>query len=383
MKIIIAPDKFKGTLKAIEVAQAVERGIKKILPEADTVLLPLADGGEGTVDAVVKATDGRTIHCPATGPLGQEVRANFGLFSSLDNPQNQSAIIEMAAASGLHLVPLNKRNPLITTTYGTGELIKTTLDHDVTEIIVGIGDSATVDGGMGMAQALGVRFFDKAARELGRGGEELRKIDRLDVSGLDQRLSNVKIRVASDVTNPLYGPSGAAHVYGPQKGATSDMINILEEGIKNYAQNIRKFLGKDVSNIAGAGAAGGLGAGLIAFLNAQIESGIELIMNLIGFKDKLLGADAVITGEGTIDNQTFFGKAPLGVAGLARKNHIPVYAICGQKGEGAEKAGDYGIKQVFALTDKATSMDDAYRNATQYVEMASEELAKEVSWLPQ
>ncbi len=378
MRILIAPDKFKGTLRSIEVAEAVERGIKKVLPDAQTVVLPLADGGEGTVDALVRAMDGSIIYCQVAGPLNEPVKAYFGLLPSPLAPKRINAVIEMSAASGLHLIPPEKRNPLIATTYGTGELIMLALKYDVAEIIIGIGGSGTVDGGMGMAQALGVKFFDEKGCELGLGGKELKKICRIDVSGLDGRLKKANVLVASDVKNPLHGPSGAAYFYGPQKGATPEMVKELDRGLINYATIIKHELGKDVNNIAGAGAAGGLGAGLIAFLDAQLESGIELVMKVTGFRNKLNGADLVITGEGKIDAQTVFGKVPVGVAEVAKEEKVPVYAICGQRGEGAADVYDHGIKKIFAISDIAKSLADACNNATLYVEMISEKLAKEI-----
>jgi glycerate kinase len=378
MRFLIAPDKFKGTLRAIEVAGAIELGIKKALPDAEAVLLPLADGGEGTVEAIVKATEGKIVSCPATGPLREKVNAYFGLFPSPDLPGRERAVIEMAAASGLHLVPKNKLNPLLTTTYGTGELIKAALDQGVTEIVVGIGDSATVDGGLGMAQALGVRFLDENGRDLGPGGQELRKLERLDVTGRDRRISGARILVASDVTNPLIGSDGAAYVYGPQKGATPAMVEVLEEGLKKYAEVILDQLGKDVGGLAGAGAAGGLGAGLVAFLDAEIVSGIEYIMQISRLEEKLEGVDAVITGEGQIDSQTFYGKAPMGIAELARKRDIPVYAICGRTGDGADEVREHGISKILALSDIAPSLDDARHHAAKYIEIAAEKLAAEL-----
>ncbi len=379
MRILIAPDKFKGTLRAADVARAIELGIGKALPDADTVLLPLADGGEGTVEAVVKATEGTIIQHPATGPLGGQVDAYFGLFPSSDLPGRSKAVVEMAAASGQHLVSHTKLNPLIATTYGTGELIQAALEHDVGEIIVGIGDSATVDGGIGMGQALGIRFLDENGAELGRGGQELTRLRQVDISGRDKRLERTRIRVASDVTNPLFGPDGAAYVYGPQKGATPAMVEILEKGLKNYAKVIRDQLGQDVASIPGAGAAGGLGAGLVAFLGGTIESGIDFIIWISRLRDKLKGVDAVITGEGRIDSQTFYGKAPMGLAELAKKQGIPVYAICGLVGEGAEKVYEHGISRIFALSDVASSKDDARLNAAKYIEAVAKTVAVELS----
>jgi glycerate kinase len=411
MRILIASDKFKGTLKFIEVAKAIDRGIKRVLPGAQTCLFPMADGGEGTVDALVSAMGDQVLYCEVTGPLGKTVKAYFGLlpFSSLAYPvcpecsrekcsrrrvllapskleggavegihRPSKIVIEMSAASGLHLIPPEKLNPLLTTTYGTGELIKATLDYDPVEIIIGIGGSGTVDGGMGMAQALGVKFFDEKRYELGFGGRELEKISHIDISGLDGRIGKTSVLVASDVKNPLFGPSGAAYVYGPQKGATPEMVKRLDSGLRNYAKVINDEFGKDVRNVSGAGAAGGLGAGLIAFLNARLEPGIELVIRATDLKNRLKEADLVITGEGKIDAQTAFGKVPVGVAELAKEKNIPVYAICGQKGEGADDVYKHGIGKIFSILDIAKSLEDACKNTAYYVELISEKLAKEL-----
>lgn len=378
MRIVIAPDKFKSTLSSIEVAKAIERGIKRVLPSAETAIFPMADGGEGTVDALVSATGGRVIYHKVTGPLGEPVKAYFGLLPSSKTPSRVQAVIEMCAASGLDLIPAKRRNPLHTTTYGVGELIKAVLDYDPTEIIVGIGGSGTVDGGMGMAQALGVKFYDDKCNELGLGGQELEKTSSIDVSDLDSRLKRSSVRIASDVKNPLYGPSGAAYVYGPQKGATPEMVRKLDNGLRNFARVIKDQLGIDVSDIPGAGAAGGLGAGLIAFLSSKLESGIELVIGAADFRKKLSRADLVITGEGRIDAQTAFGKVPVGVAELAKEKNIPVYAICGEKAQGADAVYSHGIEKILALSDIAKSLSDARENAAFYVERAAEKIAKEL-----
>jgi len=379
MNILIAPDKFKGTLNSYEVASAIARGIKKNMPGSKTVIFPMADGGEGTVDALTRATNGRIIKQEVTGPLAEKTEAFFGLLP-LSSARNFSvAVIEMSAASGLHLVSPKKYNPLLTTTYGTGQLIKAALDYNPGQIIVGIGGSATVDGGMGTAQALGINFYDYNGSELGWGGQELERIDKIDLSGLDPRVKKTNILVASDVSNPLHGPSGAAYVYGPQKGATPKMVKRLDKGLRNYAQAIKKNLGKDISEVAGAGAAGGLGAGLIAFLGARIEAGVDLIIKATGLAEKIREADLVITGEGRIDAQTAFGKVPVGVARIAKQEDVPVYAVCGQKGDGVGSVYNLGIDRIFALADIAGSVKAACAQPADYLEKAGEIITSQLN----
>jgi len=379
MNILIAPDKFKGTLESREVASAIAKGIKKKMPGSRIMIFPMADGGEGTVDALVRATRGRIIEHEVTGPLGEKTAAFFGLISPSPLQGFSTAVIEMSAASGLHLVPPKARNPLHTTTYGTGELIKAVLDYDPGRIIVGIGGSATVDGGMGAAQALGVRFYADNDTELGRGGQELERINRIDTSCLDPRVKRTKILVASDVSNPLYGPSGAAYVYGPQKGATPDMVKRLDKGLRNYAHVIKRDLKKDISKVAGAGAAGGLGAGLIAFFGAKLEAGVGLVIKATNIADKIREADLVITGEGRIDAQTAFGKVPVGVAGIAKQEGIPVYAVCGQKSNGAVTVYKLGIDRIFVLSDIAGSIKAACEKPAAYLEEAGEIIASQLN----
>lgn len=379
MNILIAPDKFKGTLESHEVASAIARGIKKNMPDARIIVFPMADGGEGTVDALVRATGGRIIKHEVTGPLGEKIVAFFGLLPPPSARNSSVAVIEMSAASGLHLISPKERNPLLATTYGTGQLIKVSLDYNPGQIIVGIGGSATVDGGIGAAQALGIKFYDDKGVELGWGGQELERIDKIDPSGLDPRVKKTEILVASDVSNPLYGPSGAAYVYGPQKGATLEMVKRLDKGLRNYAQAIKKDLGKDISEVAGAGAAGGLGAGLSAFLGARLEPGVDLVIKVTGLTDKIREADLVITGEGRIDAQTAFGKVPVGVARIAKQEDIPVYAVCGQKGDGAETVYNLGIDRIFVLSDIAGSIKAACAQPADYLEKTGEIITSQLN----
>lgn len=373
MKIVVAPDKFKGSLSSLEVAKAIERGIKKAVPEAEVVLCPLADGGEGTVEALVTATGGQIIKKRVTGPLGTPIDSYFGLLGSsvfsLRSSVSSVGIVEMAAASGLHLVPPERQNPLVTTTYGTGELINAALDEGCRKTIVGIGGSATTDGGMGMAQALGVKFLDHQGKVLGLGrGQLLQEIAGIDADDLDKRIGKTEFLVASDVQNPLTGPQGAAQVYAPQKGATPTMVKELDKGLSHYDGIIKRDLGIDIRDAPGAGAAGGLGAGLMVFLKAKLRSGVDLVMEAVSLEKKLQGADLVITGEGKIDRQTAYGKVPLGVARLAKAKNIPVIAIGGQVTEDAVVLKDYGITELYLLMKPGMSVEEAMKHASRLLE---------------
>jgi len=322
MKIVIAPDSFKSSLTAIEVSDALEKGVKKAYPNAQIEKIPMADGGEGTVQCLVNATQGKIYQKEVIGPLGEQVISSFGVLGD----QNAAAI-EMASASGLPLVPPEKKNPLITTTFGTGQLIKAALDHGCSTMIIGIGGSATNDGGAGMVQALGAYLLDNNEKEIGFGGSQLAKLNRIDISNMDERISKTKILVASDVQNPLCGPTGASRIYGPQKGATEEMIVTLDNALSHFADIIKRDLGKDIKNIPGAGAAGGLGAGLMAFLNAELKPGIDIVINTVRLEEIVQDADLVITGEGEINGSTIYGKTPIGVARVAKKYQIPVVSV--------------------------------------------------------
>lgn len=322
MKIVIAPDSFKGSLTAIEVSDALEKGVKKVYPAALVEKIPMADGGEGTVQCLINATQGSMYKKEVIGPLGEPVIASFGILGD-----RITAAIEMASASGLPLVPSGKKNPLMTTTYGTGQLIKTTLDYGCRKMIIGIGGSATNDGGAGMVQALGVHLLDKDDNEIGLGGAQLSKLERINISDLDKRIKETNILVASDVQNPLCGPTGASHVYGPQKGANKDMIVILDDALAHFADIIKRDLDQDIKNIPGAGAAGGLGAGLMAFLDAKLKPGIDIVINNVHLEERVEDADLVITGEGEINASTIYGKTPIGVARIAKKYSIPVVSV--------------------------------------------------------
>lgn len=370
MKIVIAPDSYKESLTAMGVANAIEYGFKQILPDAEYIKLPMADGGEGTVQSLVDATDGSIIHHSVTGPLGQSVDGFYGLLGD-----RKTAIIEMAAASGLHLVDPKERNPLNTTTYGTGELIKAVLDQGVDHIIIGIGGSATNDGGLGMAQALGIRMLDADGHLLGFGGGELNKLATIDMSKADPRLQSVRIEVACDVDNPLCGPTGASHVFGPQKGATPEMVEILDNNLAHYADIIKAQLGRDVKHMAGAGAAGGLGAALLGLIAAELRPGIDIVMDAVSLDKVVADVDLVITGEGRIDSQTIFGKTPIGVARIAKKHQVPVIGIAGCLSNDCGVVHEHGIDAVFSVVNAAVDLPTALKEAAQNIELTARNIA--------
>ncbi|MFG6497045.1 glycerate kinase [Fictibacillus sp. UD] len=376
MKIVIAPDSFKESMTAAEVCRAVEAGFLKVFSDAEYVHVPVSDGGEGTVQSVVDATDGEIVEIRATGPLGEKVNAFYGLTGD-----GKTAVIEMAAASGLHLVPRELRNPLVTTTRGTGELILDALDKKVERIVLGLGGSATNDGGAGMASALGVKFLDVNGEELRPGGEALGELLSIDVSEIDERLKSVKVDVACDVTNPLTGPLGASAVFGPQKGATPEMVRVLDNSLKRYAEVVERNLGVGVDEQPGAGAAGGLGAGVVAFLDGKLQSGIDLVLDVIGFEDALRDVDLVITGEGRIDSQTVHGKAPVGVAKRAKAVvlDVPVVAIAGSIGPNYEAVFEHDIDAVFSVVNGVVSLEEALANGSVNVEKTAENIARLLS----
>jgi len=355
MVFVLAPDSFKESLTAQEACEAIENGIKKVLPQAACVPVPMADGGEGTMRALVAATGGTIYQQQVTAPLGNYITGEYGILGD-----GETGVVELASASGLHLVPPEKRNPWLTTTYGTGELIKAALAHGIKKLIIGIGGSATNDGGVGIAQALGVSFFDKAGLEIGRGGGALSEIQTIDLSGLITRNTSLSVEVACDVTNPLTGELGASRVYGPQKGATESMILALDQGLKHYAAKIKEYLGKDVNNIAGAGAAGGAGAGLLAFLDANLVKGIELVINHSGLEEKIKAADYIFTGEGSIDQQTAYGKTISGIVTLAQKYNKPVIAFAGKVAD-QEALYQLGITGVFGIMPGVCTLEEALK----------------------
>jgi glycerate kinase len=371
LKIAIAPNAFKGTLTAAQAAACIERGLRRALPGLATVKIPLADGGDGTLPAIVEATGGKRVRCWVGDPLGRSIPSTFGVTGD-----GRTAVIEMALASGLALLKPGERNPLPTSSRGTGELIRAALDRRVTEIILGIGGSATNDGGAGLARALGVKFLDARNRELPEGGGALAKLARIDLTGLDARLKSTAISVACDVDNPLCGPRGAARVYGPQKGATPAMVRRLETGLKRLAAVIQRDAGVSVAHLPGAGAAGGLGAGLVALLGARLRPGADLVTQAIGLESKLAGCDLIITGEGRLDGQTACGKAPAGVARVARRLGIPVIAICGSLGPDAGRVRAIGIEAWFSSLEEPVPEADLPRRAPGRLERCAEQVGR-------
>ena len=371
MKFVLAPDSFKESMTAKEVADAMERGIKKIIPNAQCVKVPMADGGEGTTQSLVDATNGQIHKVDVMGPLGGTVKAELGILGD-----GETAIIEMASASGIQLISKEERNPLIATTYGTGQLIKKALDMGVKNLLIGIGGSATNDGGAGMFQALGGQLLDKDGKELPRGGGALDKLYKIDISNLDPKLKNINVEVACDVNNPLTGKTGASHIFGPQKGATPEMIEKLDNNLKHYGNIIKEQLGIEVDNVPGAGAAGGLGAGLMAFLSAKLIRGVELVIKYTELEKHVMGADYVWTGEGSIDGQTLYGKTPFGVASVAQKHNIPTLVLAGSIGEGVDVLYNHGITSIIGILQSPCTLEEALENGVINIERTSENLAR-------
>lgn len=366
MRIIVAPDSFKGSLSALAVAEAMERGIHAVYPAAEVLKIPIADGGEGTVAALVAATAGRLLQLEARGPLGGPVPAHWGVSGD-----GSTAFLEMAAASGLPLVPREQRDPRVTSTYGTGELIRAALDAGLRRLVIGIGGSATNDGGSGMARALGVRFLDAAGRDLPEGGAALGRLARIDLSGLDPRLAETTILVACDVDNPLCGPRGASAVYGPQKGATPEMVAELDAALGVFAAVAEAATGRAVSQLPGAGAAGGLGAGLLLFTPASLRPGVAIVLETTGFETLVQGADLVITGEGRTDFQTAMGKAPVGVAAVAKRHGVPVICLSGGLGDGSDEVLSHGIDATASTVPQPMTLEACMAQGAALVEAAA------------
>jgi len=353
MKVLIAPDSFKGTFTSTQVIAYLTDGFARFFPEAEIIPVPIADGGEGTVEAILKAKKGEYKEVITTGPLGVPVKNGFGVIGS-------TAIIEMASTSGITLIKEADRDPMHAQTIGTGQLIKHALDEGVEKIIIGVGGSATNDGGVGMARALGVVFYDVNDREVPNGGMGLGQIKRIDTTGLDPRLANVEVVVICDVSNPLCGNEGATYVYGPQKGATSLMLRSLEDGMDNYHRVVKDQFGIELNCIPGSGAAGGLAGGLVAFANGVIKKGIDTMLDIVNFDRLVEDADLVITGEGKLDGQSVYGKVPIGVA--SRCQGKPVIAFVGAIGDGAERVFDHGISAIFPLVGQVTNFAEIQKH---------------------
>lgn len=372
MKLLFASDSFKGTLSSEQIIRLLTESANRVFPGCETKGVPIADGGEGTVDAVIAVTGGEMRKVPVHGPLMEETEATYGVF------HGDSAIIEMAAASGLPMVPAEKRNPLNTTTFGTGELIRDALDNGYRKLSIAIGGSATNDGGMGAMRALGIRFLDAAGNELEGVGADLEKVADIDVSGLHPAVAEAEITVMCDVTNPLTGPDGATYTFGKQKGGTPEILDRLEAGMKNYASVMREKLGMDVEMNAGAGAAGGLGAALCGYLHANLKSGIDTVLDLIDFDGLLEGVDMVVTGEGRIDWQSAFGKVPSGVGLRCKAKNIPAVAIVGGMGNGAEKIYEFGVESIIPTINGAMAIEEALDRAEELYANAADRLFRMV-----
>lgn len=370
MKVLVAIDSFKGSLSSFELGNEIENGIKKIYSDVEVLKLPIADGGEGTVDALVEGTNGKFVTLKVKNPLMREIEAKYGLMG------DGTAVIEMAQASGLPLLSIEERNPLKATTFGTGEMIKDAISKGCREFILGIGGSATNDAGTGMLNALGYKFFDRDGIEIFGCGENLSKIAKIDSSCALKELKECKFSVACDVDNPFYGPKGAAEIYSRQKGATEEMVKTLDKGLKDFSDIIKKDLGKDISEVKGAGAAGGLGGGLMAFLDADLLPGIDIVLDKVELNEKLKDIDFVITGEGKLDHQTAMGKAPVGVAKRAKEMSIPVIALAGGVTDEAEETHSKGIDTYFSIINYPIDLKEAMKKeiAQKFVRKNTEEI---------
>lgn len=369
---ILAPDSFKESMTAEQACLAMQRGIEKVIPDANIIHVPMADGGEGTVDALVSARNGCKVYIEVSGPLiQQKVQAYFGLIEN-----DQTAVIEMALANGIHLIEKSQRNPLYTSTFGTGEMIKAALDLGVSKIIIGLGGSVTNDAGVGMAQALGAKFLDELGQSVALGGGQLDQIQSIDLSELDARLKQTEIIIASDVNNPLCGENGASYVFAPQKGANPEMVKTLDQNLKHFADLFEATLNIEKQNISGAGAAGGLGFGLMAFAGATIRSGVEIVIEETKLAEKIAQADYVFTGEGGIDFQTKFGKTPFGVAQVAKRLNKPVIAFAGYVGKGIEELYDEGFTAIFGIVDGACDLQSALKNGEKNLERTCENIVR-------
>lgn len=371
IKIVIAPDSFKGSVTAMEAALSIEKGIKNAFPKAETVLIPVADGGEGTMENLVSATNGHKVSVVVTGPLGQPVEAQYGILGD-----NTTCIIEMASASGLNVIAQNERNPLKTTTFGTGELIKKALKDGFRNFILALGGSATNDGGVGMLQALGVRFLDKDGKDIGFGGGELSRIHRISTDNLDQRIQESHFLIASDVENPLVGVNGASYVFGPQKGATEMMVKELDQNLYHYGNLVEKQTGIRLHDLPGAGAAGGIGGAFQAFFPSKISRGVDVVLEYAKLDQALEGADLVITGEGQVDFQTAFGKTPMGVAQMANRRNIPTVILAGSIGDKIQSLYQYGVIAAHSIINQPMSLEHAMKEASTLLEHTAEQVCR-------
>ena len=371
MKIVIAPDSFKGSLSALEVAQAIERGVKRVNKDANTILVPVADGGEGTMDSLVTSTNGRKVQVTVTGPMSNPVQAEYGILGD-----GVTCVIEMASASGLCLVNCSELNPMVATTYGTGELIKQALADGCRKFILAVGGSATNDGGAGMLQALGMKLLDEKGHSIGFGGGALRDLAYIDGEAFDSRIKESQFLIASDVQNPLIGLSGASYVFGPQKGATAQMMQALDTNLSHWADIVEKYTGMRLHDLPGAGAAGGIGGAFQAFFPAKTYRGIDIVMEYTKLGEKMTDADCVFTGEGQVDFQTASGKTPMGVAQEAHKKGLPVFVLAGSIGKGIEGLYEYGITSVHSIVNGPMTLEEAMGNAAPLLEQAAEQVVR-------
>ncbi len=371
MNILVAPDSFKDCMRAIEVAEALSLGLRKVIPEAEIRMLPMADGGEGTVESLIDATGGEIVDLQVHDPLMRTITSFYGISGDAS-----TAVIEMAAASGLELLESGERNPWITSTFGTGELIHQALERGCRRILLGIGGSATNDAGMGMASALGVRFLDGKGHQVAQGGGALGDVKQISMEGLDPRIADTEIMVACDVTNPLSGPQGASFVYGPQKGADRKMVEGLDKNLSHLARLISEQLEKEVDVIPGAGAAGGLGGGLMAFLGARLVKGFDMVAETVSLEEAIQWADLVITGEGKMDSQTRFGKTPFGVAQMAKKHGKSVIGVAGTLEEDAVDLYKEGFDLLLSIQEKPIDLEAALENAPQLLERTGERIGR-------
>jgi glycerate kinase len=371
MHFIVAPDSYKGSVSAVQVALAMERGILQVFPSATVSKIPIADGGEGTVEALVTATDGQYRSSEVAGPLGERIQAAWGVLGG-----GKTAVIEMATASGLPLVSAERRDPRKASSYGTGELIRAALDAGFRQIIIGIGGSATNDAGAGMARALGARFLAADGSQLADGGAALAELSSIDLSGLDSRLQETEITVACDVNNPLCGPRGASAVFGPQKGATPEVVAELDAALARFTACAQQATGRDVAGFPGAGAAGGLGAGLMFFTRAKLRPGVDIVLDAVRYSVVVKDADYVITGEGHTDFQTAFGKAPVGVAKVSKMSGVPVFCLSGGLGKGADDVLAQGIDAVMSICERPMSLEECMVAASSLIESATVRLCR-------
>ncbi|MBG92274.1 MAG: glycerate kinase [Chloroflexi bacterium] len=374
MKIVIAPQAFKGSLSALNVANAVQKGVRRIFPDAQILTCPVADGGDGTLETLVESSGGKIMETNVADPTGKPIVAQWGAMGD-----GNTAVIEMARTSGLALLTLEERDPLNATTYGLGEIIVSALNKGFRKFIVGIGGSATNDAGAGMAQALGIRLMDREGRNLVFGGAALQNLSVIDTSSIDQRVLESNFQIACDVNNPLTGPEGASAVYGPQKGATEENVRQLDSALGVFAEVAKRDLGKDISNLEGAGAAGGLGAGMIAFVEGHLRAGVDIVLDTVNLAEKLESADLVITGEGSIDFQTVYNKAPIGVARMAKARGIPTIGISGMLGKNYQIVHNHGIDAALSIANGPISLEESLQNAPSLISEAVEESLRLIS----